>query len=134
MALVLDTFQYVPVPVLSAVGREDAASTSDPVLTEVGTGVDLELKGGVYVVGASATVAPVTGTFGTVEFMAGADVVAQVTFPQGSGGRIGGLFMLVLSGTETRRFAWRAASDGSGATVTLSDLHFVVMAIGGPQP
>ena len=133
MALLLNTFQYVPVPVLSAVGREDAASTNASTLTEVGTGVDLELKGGIYVVGASATIAPVAGTFATVQFTAGADLVAQVTFPQGSGGRIGGLFMLVLSGTETRRFVWRAATDGTGATVDLTDLHFVVMAIGGPS-
>ena len=133
MAFQLRTFQYVPVPVLSAIGREDAASTASPVLVEIGTGVDLDLKGGAYVLGASATVALVVGAFVRVQFLAGTDVVADVTFPQGSGGRIGGLFMLDLAGMETRRFAWRAMSDGSGATVDLTDLHFVLMAIGAPE-
>jgi hypothetical protein len=126
-------FQYVPAPVLSAIGREDAASTASGSLVEIGTGVDVEFKGGVYVIGASATISPVTGAFATVRFLVGAEIVAEVTFPQGVGGRIGGLRMLDLAGVETRRLAWQAMSDGSGAIVDLTDLHFVVMAIGTPS-
>jgi len=121
----------MPVPVLSAVGRDDAASTSSGVLVEIGTGVDVDFKGGVYVIGASATVLPVAGTSATVKFLAGGDVVAEVTLPQNNGGRIGGLRMLDLSGHETRHLAWQAMSDGS-AVVDLVDLHFIVMAIGSP--
>lgn len=132
MAFTSRTFQYVPVAVLSAIGREDAASTASGVLVEVGTGLDLDVKGGIYVIGASATIATVTGTIARVQFLAGSDVVTDVTFPQGAGGRIGGLFMLDLPGLQTRRFAWHAMSDGSGATVDLTDLHFVLMAIGAP--
>jgi hypothetical protein len=75
----------------------------------------------------------VTGAFATVRFLVGAEIVAEVTFPQGVGGRIGGLRMLDLAGVETRRLAWQAMSDGSGAIVDLTDLHFVVMAIGTPS-
>jgi hypothetical protein len=132
MALAFRQFQYAPVPVLSAIGREDSASTASGALVEVGTGIDVELKGGVYVIGASATISSVTGAFATVKFLVGAEIVAEVTFPQGSGGRIGGLRMLDLAGIETRRFAWQASSDGSGAAVDLTDLHFVVMVIGPP--
>lgn len=112
MALAFRQFQYAPVPVLSAIGREDAASTASGSLVEVGTGVDVELKGGVYVIGASATISPVAGAFATVKFLVGPEIVAEATFPQGAGGRIGGLRMLDLPGVETRRLAWQAASDG----------------------
>ena len=126
----------MPVPVLSAIGREDVASTASGFFVEVGTGIDVELKGGIYVIGARRRRddLPVTGAFATVKFLVGTDIVAEVTFPQGLGGRIGGLRMLDLAGIETRRLAWQAASDGSGATVDLTDLHFVVMAIGPPSP
>lgn len=132
MAFVQRLFQYLPVPVLSTICREDSVSTTSPALVEVGTSVDFEFKGGVYIIGAGVTIAPVAGSSGTVEFLAGSDVVLSITLPNGASSRGGGLFVLNLSGVETRHLAWRARSDGV-APLDLSDLHFLVIAIGPPS-
>lgn len=131
MAFDFKQFQYFPTPVLSAMGREDTASTTSAVLVDVGTGVDVELKCGIYIVGASALVQPITGTNAFIQFLAGSDVVVSAALPQGATARIGGLFMLSLMATEMRRFKWQAISDGI-ASVNLSDLHFIAMSIAPP--